>query len=89
MATSNLDQLIEDVKALTPDEQRKLRELLDSLLAPPAPQMTEEEFEQHLLAKGIISEIPWRIIDRVFEQNRKPIEIEGKPVSEIIIEERR
>lgn len=89
MTTSNLDQVIEEVKALTPDEQRKLRELLDSLLAPPAPSMTEEEFEQHLLAKGIISEIPPRIIDPIFEQNRKPIEIEGKPVSEIIIEERR
>jgi hypothetical protein len=89
MTTSNLDQVIEAVKALTPAEQRKLREWLDGLLAPPAPQMTEEEFEQHLLAKGIISEIPPRIIDRVFEQNRKPIEIEGKPISEIIIEERR
>ena len=89
MTTSNLDQVIEEVKALTPDEQRKLRELLDDLLAPPAPQMTEEEFERHLLAKGIISEIPPRIIDPVFEQNRRPIEIEGKPVSEIIIEERR
>src|SRR5436853_7426994 len=89
MTTSNLDQVIEEVKALSPDDQRKLREWLDRLLAPPTPQMTEEEFEQHLLAKGVISEIPPRIIDPIFEQNRKPIEIEGKPVSEIIIEERR
>ena len=88
MTTSNLDQVIEKVKALTPDEQRKLRELLDAMLVPSAPRMIEDEFEQHLLAKGIISEIPPRIIDPVFEQNRKPIEIEGKPVSEIIIEER-
>src|SRR5438105_3460234 len=49
MTTSNLDRVIEEVKTLTPDEQRKLRELLDSLLAPPAPPLTEEEFEQHLL----------------------------------------
>jgi hypothetical protein len=88
MATANLDQVIEEVKALTPDEQRKLRELLDRLLAP-APQMTEEEFERHLLAKGIISEIPPRTVDHIFEQNRKPIEVKGKPVSETIIEERR
>ena len=89
MSVSNLDRVIEEVKALTPDEQRKLHEWLDRQLAQPAPQMTEEEFERHLLAKGIISEIPLRIIDPVFEQNRKPVEIEGKPVSEIIIEERR
>src|SRR5258706_15574296 len=57
MTTSNLDQVIEEVKALTPDEQYKLRAWLDSLLTP-ALQMTEEEFERHLLAKGIISEIP-------------------------------
>jgi len=86
MTTANLARVLEEVKALTPDEQRQVRELLDSLLAPP---MTEEVFEQYLLAKGVISEIPPRILDPVFEQNRQPVEIEGKPVSEIIIEERR
>jgi hypothetical protein len=89
MAASNLDRVIGEVKTLTPDEQRKLRELLDSLLAPPAPQMSEAEFEQWLFERGIIGHIPSRVIDPVFEANRKPIEIEGKPVSEIIIEERR
>jgi hypothetical protein len=86
MTISNLDRVIEEVKALTPDEQGKLRELLDRLLAP---QMTEEEFHQRLLERGVIGHIPPRIIDPVFEANRKPVEIEGKPVSEIIIEERR
>jgi hypothetical protein len=89
MTTSNLDQVIEEVRALSPDDQRKLREWLDGLLAPPTPQMTEEEFEQHLLAKGVIGHIPSRIRDEEFYRNRKPAEVEGKPVSEIIIEERR
>ena len=88
MATSNLDQVIEEVKALTPDEQRKLRELLDDLLAP-APQMSEEEFEQHLLAKGAISEIPPPITDLTPFQNRKLMDVKGKPLSETVIEERR
>ena len=86
MTTANLAHVLEDVKALTPDEQRQVREMLDGLLAP---QMTEAEFEQHLLAKGVISEIPPRIIDPVFEQNRRPMEFEGKPLSEMIIEGRR
>ena len=89
MTTSNLDQVIEEVKALTPDEQRKLRELLDSLLAPPAPQMTEEEFERHLLAKGIISEIPPPITDLTPFENRKLMEVKGKPLSKTVVEERR
>lgn len=87
--TSNLDRLIEEVKTLTPDELRSLRDTVDELLAKSAHQMTEEEFEQHLLKKGIISRIPPRIRDASFYANRKPIEVEGKPISEIIIEERR
>jgi hypothetical protein len=89
MTTSNLDRVIEEVKALTPADQRKLRELLDELLVPPAPQMTEEEFEQHLLAKGVISEIPSPITDLTPFQNRKLMEVEGKPLSDTVIEERR
>ena len=88
MTTSNLDQVIEEVKALRPEEQRKLRELLDDLLAP-APQVSEEEFERHLLAKGIISEIPPPITDLTPFQNRKLMAVKGTPLSETVIEERR
>jgi len=89
MTTSNLDRIREEVKALTPDEQRSLRDMIDELLAASAPQMTEDEFEQHLLRKGVISRIPPRIRDASFEANRKLIEVKGKPLSETIIEERR
>jgi hypothetical protein len=89
MTTSNLDRLVEEVKTLTPDEQRSLRDIVDGLLATITPQMTEEEFEQHLLKKGVISRIPPRIRDASVYANRNPVEVEGKPVSEIIIEERR
>ena len=89
MSTANLDRLFEEVRALTPDEQRSLRNLVDELLAASAPQMTEEEFEQHLLEKGIISRIPPPITDLTPYRNRKLIEVKGKPLSETIIEERR
>jgi len=89
MTTSSLDRLIEEVKTLTPDEQRNLRDIVDELLAKTAPQMTEEEFEQRLLEKGIISRIPPPITDLTPYRNRKLIEVKGKPLSETIIEERR
>lgn len=89
MTTSNLDRIREEVKSLTPDEQRSLRDMVDELLVKSAPRMTEEEFEQRLLKKGVISRIPPRIRDASFEANRKLIEVAGKPVSETIIEERR
>ena len=89
MTTSNLDRLIDEVKMLTPDEQRNLRDIVDELLAKTAPQMTEEEFEQRLLEKGVISRIPPPITDLTPYRNRKLIEVKGKPLSETIIEERR
>jgi hypothetical protein len=89
MTTVSLDQVLEQVKSLSLDEQKQLREMLDELLTKSGPQMTEREFERRLLEKGIISRIPPRIRDEAFYQNRKPVEVEGKPVSEIIIEERR
>jgi len=89
MTTSTLDRLFEEVKTLTADEQRSLRDMVDELLVKGAPTMTEEEFEQHLLKKGVISRIPPRIRDASVYAKREPVEVEGKPVSEIIIEERR
>ena len=88
MTTSNLDRICEEVKSLTPDDQRSLRDLVDVLLVKGTPAMTEEEFQQRLLRKGVISRIPPRIRDANFDANRKLIEVEGKPVSDIIIEER-
>ena len=89
MTTANLDRVIEEVKALTPDEQKQLREMLDVLMVKSAPPMTEDEFERRLLEKGIISKIPSRSANPASYRSRKPVEVEGKPVSEIIIEERR
>lgn len=37
MTTSNLDRLIEEVKTLTPDKQRNLRDIVDELRAKSAP----------------------------------------------------
>jgi hypothetical protein len=89
MTTSNLDRILEPAKALTPDEQRSLRDLVVQLLVTTAPRVTGEEFEQHLLEKGIVSRIPPRIRDARFYSNRRAVRVERKPVSEIIIEERR
>jgi len=89
MTTTSFDRLFEEVKALTPEEQKSLRDLVDELLTTSAHQMNLDEVEQHMLEKGIISRIPPRIRDASFYANRKPVEVEGKPVSEIIIEERR
>lgn len=49
----------------------------------------EDEFEGYLLAKGVITHIPARDeTDDEFDRF-EPIEVEGEPLSESIIRERR
>jgi hypothetical protein len=89
MAHVQFDKVVEDVKALSPAQQQQLRVLLDTILAPEVPQLTEEEFERKLVEAGVLSEIKPPITDFTRYQNRQPVETTGKPLSEVIIEERR
>jgi hypothetical protein len=92
MSSTSLEKVIEEVKALTQEEQRHVRELIDSLLESPAE--THEHFspedllERRLLERGVISAIPKRNFDPDTYKEFEPIEVKGKPVSETIIEER-
>jgi hypothetical protein len=93
MSDANLERVMEELKVLTPDEQRQVRDLLDSLLEN-RPENTaslspEDLLEQRLLEAGVISSIPTRNPDPEEYKNRKPVEVKGKPISETIIEERR
>jgi hypothetical protein len=89
MAHVHFDKVVADVKALSPAQQQLLRALLDALLAPSASQLTEEEFERKLVDAGILSEVKLPITDFTPYQNRQPIKTTGKPLSEVILEERR
>ena len=93
MSGANLEKIIQEVKALTPDEQRQVKDLIDSLLRASeeatASMSPEDLLEQRLLEAGVISEIPKRLPTPEHLRDFKPIEVKGKPVSETIIEERR
>jgi len=84
---ANLEGIMNSVKQLSPAEVHELRAKIDELIANDAPLMTEDEFENYLAAKGVIS-LPDRNASGDFG-DFKPIEIKGKPLSETIIEERR
>jgi hypothetical protein len=87
---STLEKILEEIKSLAPEEQAKVRELLDSLQTSPTGTPSREEYEKYLLAKGVISHIPTRTGKRPEElRDFKPIEVEGEPLSETIIRERR
>ena len=94
MPVSTLEKVIADVKTLAPAELEMVREIVSSLLnEPDKPQMTEDEredaFERELMAEGVLGEVkPLDPDDPQFYAYR-PVTVEGKPVSETIIEERR
>lgn len=89
MAQMQFEKVVEEVKALSPAEQRKLRTLLDTFLVPTAAPMTESEFAHRLVALGVLSEVKPPTTDFAPYQNRQPVETTGKPLSEVILEERR
>lgn len=86
-----VQEIINTVQRLPLTEQEKVLEALQNSLqrkaALPMAAINEDEVEKLLLAKGVISEIPARLPDGE-EETYKPITVKGKPLSEIILENR-
>jgi hypothetical protein len=93
--SANVHKIILQIMALSPEEQAALRGLLANGTPASAPQpktWTEEDedrLEQELLAEGTLDYVPPKITDFTPWENRVPFPVEGKPVSETLIEERR
>jgi hypothetical protein len=91
MAT-DIERLLKEIRSLPPEEQKRVREALDEEPAPAADMdeaSAEEEFKRRLLQAGLLKQIKPPITDLTPYRDRKPFEIQGKPLSETIIEERR
>jgi hypothetical protein len=77
--------LIEKIDKLPPEQLAEVEKFVDAL----DEREREQQFQRHLLKLGIIREIKPPITDFTPYQNRQPIEVKGKPTSEVIIEDRR
>jgi hypothetical protein len=87
MAKTTLDHIVEEIKSLTVDEQWQLREILDAMLMPTEEEAKRQALHQALRAAGLITQVRQpRAIDL---SPRQRIHVQGKPVSETIIKERR
>jgi hypothetical protein len=89
MAQVQFAKVVEEVKVLSPAEQRQLRALLDAFLASTPAPMTEEAFAHKLVECGVLSEVTPPMTDLTLYQHRQPISTAGTPLSEVILEERR
>lgn len=90
--TPSSEQVIETIRQLPVFEQRKILDWLEEYKPTIDEKISEEEIErkvlERLLAKGLISEIVEPMTDEE-DDEFEPIEIEGEPLSEMIIRERR
>lgn len=89
--SANVERVLNEIRALTLEEQQQVRAALDEMAEEtPKGQMTEEEFERRMEKRGIISRSQAPPLDPQSFDEFKPVEIlDGKPISETIIEERR
>jgi hypothetical protein len=96
MTHSEFNHLLDSINALSPEQMRQLRYELDNRLAPAvaedrhaADQQVSLELQQELLEAGIIGELRPPITDLAPYQNRRAVPIQGEPISETVIRERR
>jgi hypothetical protein len=87
MAKTTLARIVEEIKTLATDEQWQLRDILDTMLRPAEEDAKHQALHQALRAAGLITQ--GRQPRGVDISPRRRINVQGKPVSETIIEERR
>lgn len=95
MENVTLDRAVEVAKALRPEEQLQLRAMIDSWQTPAPAETTPEQerrFAEHLLAIGMIDQIPARYRKGYDPEDgadrHPPIVVKGRPVSETLLEDR-
>jgi hypothetical protein len=89
MSKRSLSEILEEVQALTPTEQEQVREAIDRLLAGHESSTPEAELERRLVEVGLLTEIKPPTPDLAPYRDRHPVEVMGKPLSEVITDERR
>lgn len=87
MPQATLHQILDQLPALEPEELRQLDQAVRSRLVPQAESSKRETFHQALLVSGLVKQI--RPPRQYEDAPRRLIEVQGQPVSETIIAERR
>ncbi len=89
MSQAIFDQVVEGIRSLTPEERERLRVLLEGWQQEPQRNWTEDEFAEEMERKGILTRPKGPRPDPDHYREPTLIQVEGEPVSETIIRERR
>jgi response regulator of citrate/malate metabolism len=87
MPQEALNQILNQLETLEVEELQRLQQTIQQYLADHRNLTTQTAFHQALIDSGLVKQIKHHSFDSINE--RKLIQIEGKPISETIIEERR
>jgi hypothetical protein len=87
MPSQRLEAIVKELESLTPDELKELLELLQAKLASYITS-PEERLKQRLLDSGLMSNYQTSLPTKSIE-GFQPVHVEGIPISETIIKERR
>ena len=82
----SVTEIINQDRKLSAQERRQVLEELRQTETPPTDEEKRAALYQHLISIGMLKAIPPR---RYLPRDFEPVPIEGKPLSETIIEERR
>jgi hypothetical protein len=89
MTHSEFNHILSSIEALSPDQMRRLlRELQSRMTGTGQPPLSEAEFKRQLLESGLMTSLPTPP-DPAARRAFQPVKIEGEPLSETIIRERR
>jgi hypothetical protein len=89
LVSQNVNKIFQAVQALTESEAEEFRRLLAQRDARAIEQAKQQQLQQILLQEGIISHTPEQKMTQERYEQWKPVPIEGEPLSETIIKDRR
>jgi hypothetical protein len=87
MALETLNQILKQLETLELEELQQLNQTIKKYLADKEETVKQAAFHQALIDCGLVKQIKHPAYEPITE--RRLIHVEGKPVSETIIEERR
>ena len=87
MVQATLHQILEQIKTLDPDELHQMSRAVQERLTPLEEVRKRQAFHQALLASGLVKQI--KTPPSVDVAERRLVQVEGRPVSQTLIEERR
>lgn len=87
MTQVKLNQILAQLETLESDELQHLHQVIQTHLAARKQAIQRTTFHQALLTSGLVKQLKQPFSNQATE--RRLIEVQGKPVSETIIEERR